>query len=50
MAVDSAHINTTIDRSQHTVLVVEDDPAMRYANARTIRAGGFRTFEVANGQ
>jgi PAS domain S-box-containing protein len=42
-------INNTIDRGLHTVLVVEDDPAMRYANARTIRAGGFKTLEVGSG-
>ena len=42
-------ITNSIDRGRHTVLVVEDDPAMRYANARTIRAGGFRTLEVASG-
>jgi len=50
VAVDSAFINTTIDRGRHTVLVVEDDPAMRYANARTIRAGGFQTLEAGTGE
>lgn len=50
MPVESYFINTTIDRGRHTVLVVEDDPAMRYANARTIRAGGFKTLEVASGE
>ncbi|WPB56061.1 response regulator [Xylophilus sp. GOD-11R] len=49
MSVDRNYINTSIDRSQHTVLVVEDDPAMRYANARTIRVGGFQTLEVGTG-
>ena len=50
MPVDTDFINTTIDRSRHTVLVVEDDPAMRYANARTIRAGGFKTLDVGTGE
>ena len=44
-----ALITNSIDRGRHTVLVVEDDPAMRYANARTIRAGGFKTLEVGSG-
>ena len=49
MVAEFGLINTTIDRGRHTVLVVEDDPAMRYANARTIRAGGFKTLEVGSG-
>ena len=50
MPVESYFINTTIDRGRHTVLVVEDDPALRYANARTIRAGGFNTLEASTGE
>lgn len=42
-------INTTIDRSRHTVLVVDDNPTTRYATARTIRAAGFQTREAGTG-
>lgn len=42
-------VSVTIDRSRHTVLVVDDNPATRYATARALRAGGFRTIEAANG-
>lgn len=39
----------TIDRSQHTVLVVDDTPATRYSTCRILRAAGFRILEAANG-
>jgi PAS domain S-box-containing protein len=42
-------INTTIDRSVHTVLVVDDNPSTRYSTARVIRAAGFRTTEAGTG-
>jgi PAS domain S-box-containing protein len=42
-------INTTIDRSAHTVLVVDDNPATRYSTGRVIRAAGFRTTEAGSG-
>jgi PAS domain S-box-containing protein len=42
-------INTTIDRSRHIVLVVDDNPATRYSTARVIRAAGFQTVEAASG-
>lgn len=42
-------IAPTIDRSQHTVLVVDDNPVTRYATARVIRAAGFRTEEADTG-
>ncbi len=42
-------IQTTIDRSQHTVLVVDDNPTTRYSTARFIRAAGFKTEEAATG-
>jgi PAS domain S-box-containing protein len=42
-------INTTIDRSFHTVLVVDDNPATCHATARVIRAAGFQTMETGNG-
>lgn len=42
-------IQATIDRSLHTVLVVDDNPATRYSTARVIRAAGFRTAEAGTG-
>jgi len=42
-------INTTIDRSVHTVLVVDDNPATRYSTGRVIRAAGFLTAEAGSG-
>lgn len=47
--IDTDVINTTIDRSIHTVLVVDDNPATRYATARVIRAAGFKTAEAGSG-
>lgn len=44
-----AVILATIDRSQHTVLVVDDNPATRYSTARIVRAAGFLTREAATG-
>ncbi|HEX7688986.1 MAG TPA: response regulator [Burkholderiaceae bacterium] len=38
-----------IDRSQHELLVVDDNPASRYATVRQLRAAGFRTREAATG-
>jgi len=43
-------INTTIDRSRHTVLVVDDNPATRYSTSRVIRAAGFQTLEATTGE
>ncbi len=45
----SAMISPTIDRSLHTVLVVDDNPVTRYATARVIRAAGFHTEEAGTG-
>jgi PAS domain S-box-containing protein len=45
----SEMISPTIDRSLHTVLVVDDNPVTRYATARVIRAAGFQTEEAATG-
>lgn len=42
-------INTTIDRSAHTVLVVDDNAATRYSTGRVIRAAGFRSLEAGSG-
>ena len=47
--IDTEVINPTIDRSLHTVLVVDDNPATRYATGRVIRASGFRTAEAGSG-
>jgi CheY-like chemotaxis protein len=38
-----------IDRSQYSVLVVDDNPATRYASARQLQAGGFNVVEAAAG-
>ena len=46
----SAVINSTIDRSKHCVLVVDDNPTTRYATERVIRAAGFQTAEAATGR
>ena len=47
--IDTEVINTTIDRSVHTVLVVDDNPATRYSTGRVIRAAGFRIAEAGSG-
>jgi PAS domain S-box-containing protein len=47
--IDADVINATIDRSVHTVLVVDDNPATRYSTGRVIRAAGFRTAEAGSG-
>jgi len=47
--LDSDVINTSIDRSQHRVLVVDDNPATRYTTARILRAAGFQTTEAGSG-
>ncbi len=38
-----------IDRSQHLLLVVDDEPASLYATVRVLRAAGFRTCEAVSG-
>jgi PAS domain S-box-containing protein len=38
-----------IDRSMHELLIVDDDPASRYATARLLRGAGFRIREAATG-
>jgi PAS domain S-box-containing protein len=47
--IESEVINATIDRSVHTVLVVDDNPSTRYSTARVVRAAGFRTAEAGTG-
>jgi CheY-like chemotaxis protein len=47
--IDPEVIQPTIDRAVHTVLVVDDNPATRYATGRVIRAAGFRTAEAGSG-
>lgn len=39
----------TIDRSQHSVLVVDDNTSSRYATCRALRAAGFNTVEAGAG-
>lgn len=46
---DTSFIQTTIDRSQHVVLVVDDNPTTRYSTTRFIRAAGFQTQEAGTG-
>lgn len=50
MPPTSARLNVSIDRSQHTVLVVDDNPVTCYSTSRALRAAGFRTLEAATGQ
>ena len=38
-----------IDRVQHSVLVVDDNAAARYATARSLRAAGFNVVEASAG-
>jgi CheY-like chemotaxis protein len=38
-----------IDRTHHSILVVDDNAASRYATARALRAAGFNTVEAAAG-
>ena len=38
-----------VDRGLHELLIVDDDPASRYATARLLRGAGFRTREAATG-
>jgi PAS domain S-box-containing protein len=47
--IDSDAINATIDRAQHTLLVVDDNPATRYSTSRILKAAGFRTIEAGSG-
>ncbi|MBG9387064.1 hybrid sensor histidine kinase/response regulator [Caenimonas aquaedulcis] len=47
--IDTDVINVTIDRSLHTLLVVDDNAATRYSTGRVLKAAGFRILEAANG-
>jgi DNA-binding response OmpR family regulator len=38
-----------IDRTQHSVLVVDDNEATRYATARNLRAAGFNVVQASAG-
>jgi CheY-like chemotaxis protein len=40
---------STLGRSSHSILVVDDSEAARYAIARTLRAAGYRTIEAQTG-
>jgi PAS domain S-box-containing protein len=46
---DEEHPFRPIDRSQHQLLIVDDDPISRYATGRLLRSAGFRTAEAATG-
>jgi PAS domain S-box-containing protein len=47
--VDADVVTVTIDRGQHTVLVVDDSAATRYSTSRVLRAAGFQVAEAASG-
>lgn len=47
--LDVGAIHATIERSAHTVLVVDDNPVTRYSTARIVRAAGFQTEEAESG-
>ena len=38
-----------IDRSEHELLIIDDNPASRYATVHQLRSAGFRTREAATG-
>ena len=38
-----------VDRSKHELLIIDDNPASRYATVRQLRGAGFRTREAASG-
>ena len=42
-------VSASIDRADHKILVVDDNPATRYATARMFRAAGFKTAEAVDG-
>lgn len=48
-AAPNADAPARVERSRHTILVVEDDAAARYAAVRLLQATGFRTLETASG-
>ncbi len=49
MSFDPTRAEHPIDRSAHELLVVNDDPASRYATVRMLQNAGFRTREAATG-
>ena len=46
--IDSDVINSTINRADHVVLVVDDNAATRYSTSRVLRAAQFRTLEAGS--
>lgn len=38
-----------LDRTGHSILVVDDHEATRYATSRTLQAAGYKTIEAATG-
>lgn len=45
----AAQLCVTIDRAQHSVLVVDDNESSRYATSRGLRAAGFNIIEAGAG-
>ncbi|HEX2543533.1 MAG TPA: response regulator, partial [Ramlibacter sp.] len=45
----AAQLSAPIDRTQHSVLVVDDNESSRYATSRGLRAAGFNTVEAGAG-
>lgn len=43
------HSTPSLDRAQHSVLVVDDNDAALYAMSRHLRAGGFNVVEATGG-
>ena len=45
----AVQLSRTLDRAQHSVLVVDDNESSRYATARGLRAAGFNIIEAGAG-
>ena len=42
-------MQTSVPRADHSILVVDDNPATKYAVSRTLRAQGYKTVEASRG-
>ena len=42
-------VSTAVPRADHSILVVDDNPATRYAVSRTLRSKGYKTVESSTG-
>ncbi|HEY6135612.1 MAG TPA: response regulator [Rubrivivax sp.] len=49
MSASVTNDSRPIDPSEHELLIVDDDPASRYATQRRLAAAGFRVLEAATG-